>query len=143
MAVIDPLLSASGVQPVGKVIMGTVKGDLHDIGKNLVSMMLTGGGFEVVDLGTDVSADRFVAAITQYDARLYGMSALLTTTMPYMAKVVQAVKEAGLDDVRAMVGGAPLSQRFADDIGADGYASDAASAVELAVRLCCTARVAK
>ncbi len=135
MAILEPLLTASGVQPIGKVVMGTVKGDLHDIGKNLVAMMLQGGGFEVIDLGTDVSAERFIAAINEHDARLYGMSALLTTTMPYMAKVVQAVKEAGLDDVRAMVGGAPLSQRFADDIGADGYAPDAASAVELAMRL--------
>lgn len=141
MAILEPLLAASGVQPIGKVIMGTVKGDLHDIGKNLVSMMLTGGGFEVIDLGTDVSAERFVAAINQHDARLVGMSALLTTTMPYMAKVVQAIKESGLDDVRTMVGGAPLSHKFADDIGADGYASDAASAVELAIKLS-TARVA-
>jgi 5-methyltetrahydrofolate--homocysteine methyltransferase len=141
MAILEPLLAASGVQPIGKVIMGTVKGDLHDIGKNLVSMMLTGGGFEVIDLGTDVSAERFVAAINQHEARLVGMSALLTTTMPYMAKVVQAIKESGLDDVRTMVGGAPLSHKFADDIGADGYASDAASAVELAIKLS-TARVA-
>ncbi len=135
MAILEPLLTASGVEPVGKVIMGTVKGDMHDIGKNLVGMMLQGGGFEVVDLGIDVSAERFIAAINEHDARLIGMSALLTTTMPYMAKVIQAIKEAGLDDVRVMVGGAPLTQQFATDIGADGYASDAATAVELAQRL--------
>lgn len=135
MAILEPLLTASGVQPVGKVILGTVKGDLHDIGKNLVGMMLQGGGFEVIDLGTDVSAERFIAAINEHDARLVGMSALLTTTMPYMSKVIQAIKEAGLDDVRTMVGGAPLTPQFAEDIGADGYAPDAATAVELASRL--------
>ncbi len=135
MAILEPLLTASGVEPVAKVILGTVKGDLHDIGKNLVGMMLQGGGFEIIDLGTDVSAERFIAAINEHDVRLIGMSALLTTTMPYMAKVIQAVKEAGLADVKVMVGGAPLTQRFANDIGADGYATDAATAVELAHRL--------
>jgi 5-methyltetrahydrofolate--homocysteine methyltransferase len=135
MAILEPLLTASGVEPIGKVIMGTVKGDMHDIGKNLVGMMLQGGGFEVIDLGIDVSAERFIAAINEHEARLIGMSALLTTTMPYMAKVIQAIKEAGLDDVRVMVGGAPLTPQFATDIGADGYASDAATAVELAQRL--------
>lgn len=135
MAILEPLLTASGIEPIGTVILGTVKGDLHDIGKNLVGMMLQGGGFEIVDLGVDVSADRFLAAIQEHEARLVGMSALLTTTMPYMAKVVQAVREAGLEEVRIMVGGAPLTQQFADDIGADGYASDAATAVDLAHRL--------
>jgi 5-methyltetrahydrofolate--homocysteine methyltransferase len=135
MAILEPILTASGVEPVARVILGTVKGDLHDIGKNLVGMMLQGGGFEVIDLGTDVSADRFIAAINEHDVRLVGMSALLTTTMPYMAKVVQAVREAGLSDVRIMVGGAPLTPKFAKDIGADGYAADAASAVALATRL--------
>ncbi len=135
MALLHPLLAAAGVEPVGVVVLGTVKGDLHDIGKNLVGMMLQGAGFEIVDLGTDVSAERFIAAIHEHDARLIGMSALLTTTMPYMSKVVQAIKEQGLDQVRTMVGGAPVTQRFATEIGADGYAPDAASAVELAQRL--------
>ncbi|GMU23143.1 MAG: hypothetical protein AMXMBFR13_32260 [Phycisphaerae bacterium] len=135
MAILEPLLTASGVEPVGKVVIGTVKGDLHDIGKNLVGMMLQGGGYEIIDLGTDVSAERFIAAVNEHNARLVGMSALLTTTMPYMAKVIQAIKENGLEDVRTMVGGAPVTQQFADDIGADGYAPDAATAVELANRL--------
>ncbi|MEP0845090.1 MAG: corrinoid protein [Phycisphaerae bacterium] len=134
MAILEPLLTASGVQPIGKIVMGTVKGDMHDIGKNLVGMMLQGGGFEVIDLGTDVSAERFIAALREHDAPLLGMSALLTTTMPYMAKVIEALKEQGLR-VRTLVGGAPVSQRFADDIGADGYAPDAATAVDLAQRL--------
>jgi 5-methyltetrahydrofolate--homocysteine methyltransferase len=135
MAILEPILTESGVEPIGTVILGTVKGDLHDIGKNLVGMMLQGGGFAIQDLGTDVSAERFIAAIREHNAKLIGMSALLTTTMPYMAKVVTAIKEAGLDGVSTMVGGAPVSQKYADDIGADGYAPDAASAVELAKRL--------
>lgn len=135
MAILEPLLTESGVEPIGTVILGTVKGDLHDIGKNLVGMMLQGGGFEVKDLGTDVSAERFIAAIKEHNAKLIGMSALLTTTMPYMAKVVSALKESGLDGVSTMVGGAPVTQKYADDIGADGYAPDAATAVELAKRL--------
>ncbi len=135
MALLEPLLTAGGVEPVAKVILGTVKGDLHDIGKNLVGMMLQGAGFEIIDLGTDASAERFLEAIGKHEARLIGMSALLTTTMPYMSKVIQAVREAGLGDVRIMVGGAPVTQQFADDIGADGYAPDAASAVDLAQRL--------
>lgn len=135
MAILAPILTASGVEPVAKVVLGTVKGDLHDIGKNLVGMMLQGGGFEIIDLGTDVSAERFVATLQETGATLVGMSALLTTTMPYMAKVVQAIKENGLKEVRTMVGGAPVTQQFANDIGADGYAPDSASAVELAQRL--------
>lgn len=135
MAVIEPLLTASGIKPIAKVIMGTVKGDLHDIGKNLVGMMMQGGGFEIIDLGTDVSAERFMAALREHDAKLLGMSALLTTTMPYMSKVIQSLKENGMTDVKVMVGGAPVTQKFADAIGADGYASDAATAVELAHRL--------
>jgi 5-methyltetrahydrofolate--homocysteine methyltransferase len=135
MAILEPLLTASGVEPVARVVIGTVKGDLHDIGKNLVGMMLQGGGFEIIDLGTDVSAERFIAAVNEHDSRLLGMSALLTTTMPYMAKVIQAIKEAGLEDVRTMIGGAPVTQQFANDIGADGYAPDAATAVDLAHRL--------
>ena len=135
MAILEPILASSGVEPIGKIIMGTVKGDLHDIGKNLVGMMLQGAGYEIIDLGTDVSAERFIAAIKEHGSKLLGMSALLTTTMPYMSKVVQAVKESGLSDVRTMIGGAPVTQKFATDIGADGYAPDAASAVELAKQL--------
>lgn len=135
LALLEPILTASGVEPIAKVILGTVKGDLHDIGKNLVGMMLQGAGYEIVDLGTDVSAERFLAAINEHNCRLIGMSALLTTTMPYMSKVIQAVREAGLDEVRVMVGGAPVTQNFANAIGADGYAPDAASAVDLANRL--------
>jgi len=135
MALLAPLLTAGGVEPVARVVIGTVKGDLHDIGKNLVGMMLQGGGYEIIDLGTDVSAEHFVATVQEKKATLVGMSALLTTTMPYMAKVVQAIKETGLKNVRTMVGGAPVTQQFANDIGADGYAPDAASAVELANRL--------
>jgi 5-methyltetrahydrofolate--homocysteine methyltransferase len=135
MEILDPLLTASGAQPAGRVALGTVKGDLHDIGKNLVAMMLQGGGYDVIDLGTDVPAERFVAAVKEKNARVVGMSALLTTTMPYMSQVVEAIKKAGLDGVRTMVGGAPVTQQFADEIGADGYAPDAASAVEVAQQL--------
>ena len=133
MAHVEPILSASGVKPPGKVIMGTVKGDLHDIGKNLCIMMLRGAGFVVHDLGVDTKPDAFVEAIVEYDAELLGMSALLTTTMPNMGKTVEAIEEAGLrDKVRIMMGGASLSQEFADEMGADGYAKDAISCVELA-----------
>lgn len=134
MEILGPRLVASGVQPLAKVVIGTVKGDLHDIGKNLVGMMLQGGGYEIIDLGTDVSAEQFVAAAKQHQAKLIGMSALLTTTMPYMAKVIEAVKASGLS-VSSMVGGAPVTQQFASEIGADGYAADAASAVEVAQKL--------
>ena len=135
MEIIEPLLVAAGVERIGKVVIGTVKGDLHDIGKNLVGMMLRGGGYEVVDLGTDVSAEQFAAAIKDNSAKLIGLSALLTTTMPYMAKVVEAIGQLGLSEVRTMIGGAPVTQQFADEIGANGYAADAASAVEVAQRL--------
>jgi len=135
MGILEPLLAAAGVERPGKVVIGTVKGDLHDIGKNLVGMMLRGGGYEVIDLGTDVSADQFVAAVRENTANVVGLSALLTTTMPYMAKVVEAITEAGFDGVRTMIGGAPVTQQFADEIGAQGYAPDAASAVELAQKL--------
>jgi 5-methyltetrahydrofolate--homocysteine methyltransferase len=114
--------------------MGTVKGDLHDIGKNLVGMMAEGAGFTIVDLGTDTSADEFVRAVTDNEAAILGMSALLTTTMIYMKTVVETVRSKGLD-VKIAVGGAPVTQQFCDDIGADGYAADAASAVELFKRL--------
>lgn len=135
MALLAPYLSAGGVEPIAKVVLGTVKGDLHDIGKNLVSMMLQGGGFEIIDLGTDVAAETFVSAVREHKATIVGMSALLTTTMPYMANVVKAIKDSGLKDVRTMIGGAPVTQQFATDIGADAYAPDAASAVEVANRL--------
>jgi 5-methyltetrahydrofolate--homocysteine methyltransferase len=135
MAVLRPLLTSrkdAGSQ--GTVVMGTVKGDLHDIGKNLVGMMAEGAGFTIVDLGTDTSADEFVRAIQDNDAAIVGMSALLTTTMIYMKTVVETVRGKGLD-VKIAVGGAPVTQQFASDIGADGYAADAASAVELFKRL--------
>jgi len=135
MALLEPLLTKKGVEPVATVVIGTVKGDLHDIGKNLVAMMLQGGGFRVIDLGTDVAPEKFVAAAKENNATIIGMSALLTTTMPQMASVVKAVKEAGLDSVKTLIGGAPVTQSYADEIGADGYAPDAASAVEVAQKL--------
>jgi 5-methyltetrahydrofolate--homocysteine methyltransferase len=116
--------------------MGTVKGDLHDIGKNLCIMMLRGTGFEVIDLGVDTSADEFLAAVQEHEARLMGMSALLTTTMPNMAVTIEAFIDEGIrDDVKIMVGGAPVSQDFANDMGADGYGKDAMECVALAKRL--------
>ena len=135
MAVLEPRLKAGGVQKLGKVVIGTVKGDLHDIGKNLVGMMLQGRGYEVVDLGTDVSAERFIAACKEHNAKIIGLSALLTTTMPYMVMVRQAIQEAGLPDIKIMIGGAPVTQQFADENGIDGYAPDAATAVEVVQRL--------
>ena len=135
MAMVAPLLSAAGAQPLARVVLGTVKGDLHDIGKNLVGMMLQGGGYEIIDLGTDVPAEQFVNAAREKNANLVAMSALLTTTMPFMANVVAAVKQSGLKNVKTMIGGAPVTQQFANEIGADGYAPDAASAVEVAARL--------
>jgi len=134
MALLEPKLVAAGVEPVASVAIGTVKGDLHDIGKNLVAMMLKGGGFNVIDLGIDVEPEKFVKA-AQEGAKLVGLSALLTTTMPQMENVVKALKEAGLGDVRVMIGGAPVTQKYADEINADGYAPDAASAVEKAKEL--------
>jgi 5-methyltetrahydrofolate--homocysteine methyltransferase len=136
MAHIEPILSASGVKPLGKVIMGTVKGDLHDIGKNLCIMMLRGAGFEVIDLGVDTSPDAFIDAVEEHRPQLMGMSALLTTTMPNMGKTIEAFLDAGLRDaVRIMVGGAPVTQAFADDMGADGYGKDAVACVTLAKSL--------
>jgi len=132
MEVLAPRLTESGHQPVARVVIGTVKGDLHDIGKNLVKMMLTGGGFEVIDLGIDVTPEQFVAQAKEKNARLVACSALLTTTMPQMKNVVEAVKSAGLKNVKVMIGGAPVTQEYCDEIGAHGYAPDAASAVELA-----------
>lgn len=136
MAHIEPILAASGNEPIGTVIMGTVKGDLHDIGKNLCIMMLRGGGFVVHDLGVDTSPDEFLAAVEEHDAHVVGMSALLTTTMPNMAKTVEAFKDAGMrDSVRFMVGGAPVTPEFCEAVGADGYGKDALAAVELATKL--------
>ena len=136
MELIRPQLVEEKVEPLGKAAIGTVKGDLHDIGKNLVSMMLEGAGFEVIDLGIDVPPEKFIDAVKTQGAQLICMSALLTTTMPSMQTTVEAVKEAGLSDsVGVMVGGAPLTQAYADQIGADGYAPDAASATEIAKEL--------
>jgi 5-methyltetrahydrofolate--homocysteine methyltransferase len=136
LELLQPILAEKGVEPVGRVIVGTVKGDLHDIGKNLVGMMLRGAGFSVIDLGSDVPAEKFVEAAREAgSACIVGLSALLTTTMPKMAEVIQAMKDAGLDDVKVMVGGAPVTRGFADEIGADGYAPDAASAADLAKQL--------
>jgi 5-methyltetrahydrofolate--homocysteine methyltransferase len=128
-----PHLAAANVKAVGKVIIGTVQGDLHDIGKNLVGMMLEGAGFEVIDLGTDVPPDKFVAAVKEHQPKLVGMSALLTTTMVNMKTTVEALQEAGVrGTVKVMVGGAPVTDAFAQQIGADAYAPDAASAVDVA-----------
>ena len=135
LEILKPLLVDSGVNPVGKVALGTVKGDLHDIGKNLVAMMLEGAGFEIVDLGADVSPDQFVAAI-QEGVDLVGLSALLTTTMPAMENTIRAIEESGLRDrVKIIVGGAPVTAEYARQIGADGYASDASQAATLAREL--------
>ena len=136
MAHIEPILSDAGIEPIGTVIMGTVKGDLHDIGKNLCIMMLRGAGFVVHDLGVDTSEDEFMEAVEEHGAGLMGMSALLTTTMPNMGKTIEAFIDADLrEDVKIMVGGAPVTQEFADDMGADGYGKDAVACVDLAKRL--------
>jgi len=135
MEVLRPLLSASSYEPLGKVVMGTVQGDLHDIGKKLVAMMLEGSGFEVIDLGTDVSPERFVETVEESGAQVVGLSALLTTTLPAMEATVSALREAGPVKVKVMIGGAPVTSAFASSIGADGYAADASSAVALARRL--------
>jgi len=131
MDLLEPLLAESGIEPAGRVVVGTVKGDLHDIGKNLVGMMLKGGGFAVTDLGIDVTPEQFVQAVQENGASLVALSALLTTTMPQMKSVIEALKEAGVE-AKVMIGGAPITQDYADEIGADGYAPDAASAVDLA-----------
>ncbi len=134
LGVLEPHLKASGVEPVAIVVLGTVKGDLHDIGKNLVGMMLQGGGLKVVDAGIDVSPEKFIAAVRESGATVVAMSALLTTTMPQMPEIIKAIKKAGLT-VKTMVGGAPVTQSYADEIGADGYAPDAASAVDKVLEL--------
>ena len=134
MEFLEPQLVAAGVKPLGKALIGTVQGDLHDIGKNLVMMMLKGAGFEVVDAGVDVSPDKFVAKAKEVSPQIIGLSALLTTTMPAMEKTIQAIKTAGIP-AKVMIGGAPVTQTYADKIGADGYSADAASAVDLAKKL--------
>ena len=135
MRIIKPLLVGAGVEPIGKVAVGTVKGDLHDIGKNLVGMMMEGAGFEIMDLGVDVTPEQFVEAIRN-GADVIAMSALLTTTMPNMEATIKAIKDAGLwDSAKVMVGGAPVTQAYADQIGAAGYAADASSAARKAAEL--------
>ena len=130
---IEPILSASGVEPIGTVIMGTVKGDLHDIGKNLCIMMLRGGGFLVHDLGVDTKPDDFIDAVMEHDAAIVGMSALLTTTMPNMGTTIEAFDDAGMrEEVKIMVGGAPVTQEFADEMGADAYGANAVDCVQKA-----------
>jgi 5-methyltetrahydrofolate--homocysteine methyltransferase len=134
--ILKPLLATEDVQPIGKVVTGTVKGDLHDIGKNLVGMMMKGAGFEIIDLGSDVSSEQFIAAVKESGAQLVAMSALLTTTMANMPATIKAFEEAGLrDSVKIMVGGAPVTQAFADKIGADGFAPDASQAAKVALTL--------
>ena len=132
LVLLKPYLKDGGVEPLGKIAIGTVKGDLHDIGKNLVSMMLEGAGFEILDLGADVGPEKFIAAIHS-GAQIIGLSALLTTTMPQMQLIINSIRAAGLrDKVKIIIGGAPVTQAFADQIGADGFAPDASSSVALA-----------
>jgi len=136
MELLKPILSASGIEPIGKMVIGTVKGDIHDIGKNLVAMMMEGGGFEVIDLGINNPVEDYLAALEEHKPNILGMSALLTTTMPYMKVVIDELQERGLrDDFIVLVGGAPLNEEFADAIGADAYCRDAAVAVETAKAL--------
>jgi 5-methyltetrahydrofolate--homocysteine methyltransferase len=131
--ILKPLLAAGEAVSAGKIVIGTVKGDLHDIGKNLVVMMMESAGFEVIDLGVDVDPAKFVAAIKENKPNIVGLSALLTTTMPMMRKSIESIEESGLrDGLKIIVGGAPVNQAFADEIGADGYASDAGSASKMA-----------
>ena len=133
MAILRPLLAETGAEKIGTMVGGTVKGDIHDIGKNLTGMMMEGAGFEVIDLGINNSVDNFMAAIEKYKPDILGMSALLTTTMPYMRVVIEALKEAGIrDDIIVLVGGAPLNEAFAEEIEADAYCRDAAVGVETA-----------
>jgi len=134
MEVLEPELVKAGVKPIAKLVIGTVQGDLHDIGKNLVAMMLKGAGFEVIDLGVDVTPEKFIEGVRSNDAHLVGMSALLTTTMPGMEKTIKALQEAGVT-AKVMVGGAPVTESFAEKIGAQGFAPDAASAVDTAKSL--------
>ncbi|MFO1038252.1 MAG: B12-binding domain-containing protein [Geminicoccaceae bacterium] len=133
MAILRPLLAETGAPPVGKMVIGTVKGDIHDIGKNLVGMMMEGAGFEVIDLGINCDVDKYLNALEEHKPDILGMSALLTTTMPYMKVVIDTMKEKGIrDDYVVLVGGAPLNEAFAEAVGADSYCRDAAVAVETA-----------
>ena len=136
MTLLKPILADTGAKPIGKMVIGTVKGDIHDIGKNLVGMMMEGAGFEVIDLGINVEADTYMDAINEHQPDILGMSALLTTTMPYMKVVIDTMKERGIrDDTIVLVGGAPLNEEFGEAIGADAYCRDAATAVETAKEL--------
>lgn len=136
MAILKPILTQTGAKPIGKMVIGTVKGDIHDIGKNLVGMMMEGAGFEVVDLGINCEAETYIQAIEEHEADILGMSALLTTTMPYMKVVIDEMKERGIrDDYIVLVGGAPLNEEFGQAIGANAYCRDAATAVETAKQL--------
>lgn len=136
MEVLEPLLLSAGAQPIGKIILGTVKGDVHDVGKNLVGIMLKGAGFEVIDLGVDIAPEKFIDVAKEQGVRLIGMSALLGTTIPVMKSTIEALEAAGLKgQIRTMIGGAIVTQSYADKIGADGYAPDAASAVDKAKEL--------
>jgi 5-methyltetrahydrofolate--homocysteine methyltransferase len=136
LKLLRPLLAETGLRPVAKAILGTVQGDLHDIGKNLVGTMLEGAGFEIVDLGADVPAEQFIEAIKTSGAQIIGLSALLTTTMPMMRIIIEAIEEAGLrSGVKIIIGGAPVTQTYADEIGADGYAPDASSSVRMTRQL--------
>jgi corrinoid protein of di/trimethylamine methyltransferase len=133
LELIRPLLTARGDKPAGRVAIGTVKGDLHDIGKNLVASLLEGGGFEMIDLGVNVAPERFIAAVKEKQANIIAMSALLTTTMPAMKTIIDALKQAGVrSQVKVLIGGAPITQKYAEEIGADGYAENAVGAVALA-----------
>ncbi|MCB9943629.1 MAG: corrinoid protein [Geminicoccaceae bacterium] len=133
MAILRPLLAETGAPPVGKMVIGTVKGDIHDIGKNLVSMMMEGAGFDVIDLGINCDVDKYLAALEEHKPDIFGMSALLTTTMPYMKVVIDTMVEQGIrNDYTVLVGGAPLNEQFAEAVGADSYCRDAAVAVETA-----------
>ena len=144
MAILRPLLVETGAEPVGKMIIGTVKGDIHDIGKNLVGMMMEGAGFEVIDLGINNPVENYLGAIEEHSPDIVGMSALLTTTMPYMKVVIDTLKEQGIrDDFIVMVGGAPLNEEFGHAIGADAYCRDAAMAVETAKKLMAERRAAR
>src|SRR3954470_16557880 len=144
MEILRPLLAETGAEPIGKVVIGTVKGDIHDIGKNLVAMMLEGAGFEVIDLGINTNAEEFLAALDQHKPDILGMSALLTTTMPYMKVVIDTLKEKGIrNDYIVLVGGAPLNEEFGKAVGADAYCRDAAIAVETAKGLLAARRAAR
>ena len=144
MEILRPLLAETGAESIGKVVIGTVKGDIHDIGKNLVAMMLEGAGFEVIDLGINTDADAFLAALDEHKPDILGMSALLTTTMPYMKVVIDTLKEKGRrDDQIVLVGGAPLNEEFGTAIGADAYCRDAAVAAETAKALVLARRAAR